>query len=510
MEISSELLELLEYLTPDEQAELDSLLLAQEEESALDDPITWIETNFFIPELNGPIVLADYQKQALKEALSLDEQGRFNYSAILWSDIKKSAKSTITAAVALWRAHCVSWGQIVIVANDLKQAYSRVWYYIDRAIKLNPAMRDKIKISGYKIILPNNTKIEAIPIDPTGEAGGNADMVVFSELWGAHSKAQQRMWTEATISPTKFGYSFRWIETYAGFTNESILLEQLYNTGVLAGKELWPDSEVYVNRPARMISLWNTRPRLAWQSAEYYEQEAAMLTPPEFDRVHRNKWASSLNKFVPSEWVDACKIPNMPEFDQYEPIVAAIDAGTSSDCFGIVGVSAMYREWVNSKGETGYTKQFIVRFVYLWTPQPGAKLEFSDPPSGPRDPLWPAPETIIRRLSKNLHIVTWVYDPYQLHNLCTNLSNDGVGYFSEMSQHGGGRRAKADKNLYDILRDRNLIFDGNRDLAEHVKNAAAKQEGEGLRLVKFSNQSKIDLAVCLSMACYQITELNLG
>ncbi len=30
-------------------------------------------------------------------------------------------------------------------------------------------------------------------------AGGNADAVCFSELWGAHQEAQQRMWTEQTL-----------------------------------------------------------------------------------------------------------------------------------------------------------------------------------------------------------------------------------------------------------------------------------------------------------------------
>ena len=37
----------------------------------------------------------------------------------------------------------------------------------------------------YKTSLPNNTIIEAIPIDPAGEAGGNDDLIIFSELWAA-------------------------------------------------------------------------------------------------------------------------------------------------------------------------------------------------------------------------------------------------------------------------------------------------------------------------------------
>jgi hypothetical protein len=183
--------------------------------------------------------------------------------------------STLAAGVALWRAWGAPWGSVYLVANDLKQADSRVGYYMRRGIELNPVMRNIVKQRNYRLVLPNSAFIESIPIDPSGEAGSNADGVVFSELWGAHQQAQQRMWTEATLPPNKFGYSQRWVETYAGFTGESPLLEQLYEVGVKQGRQLKlegapDDLEVYANDTARLFVLWNTVPRLPWQSPEYY------------------------------------------------------------------------------------------------------------------------------------------------------------------------------------------------------------------------------------------------
>lgn len=179
------------------------------------DLVTWIKRNFYIPEtkndptLKGRIGLQPYQEDVLREALSTDENGLFKYSIIVWSDIKKSAKSSICAAVNLARAWHTEYGEFYLVGNDLKQADSRVAMYLRRAIQLNPTMNKKVRTPGYKIILPSGTFIEAIPIDPSGEAGGNADQISWSELWGSNESAKQNMWAEQTIPPGKYGKGFR-------------------------------------------------------------------------------------------------------------------------------------------------------------------------------------------------------------------------------------------------------------------------------------------------------------
>jgi phage terminase large subunit-like protein len=497
-------------LSPEEQKELEYALEDIELNEKLKDPADWIQKNFFIPELNGPIELAEYQERCLREAFRKDERGLFVYSTVVWSDIKKSSKSTITAAVIMYFANLVRYGQIQIVANDLKQADTRVGGYVRRAIELNKTWKKDIAVKNNLFTLPNRTVIESIPIDPTGEAGGNSDLIVYSELWGANSKAQKRMWTEATLPPAKFGRSLRWVETYAGIEGESETLEQLYETGVKNGRQVWPDLEAYSNPAARLFVLWNTIPRLSWQTPEYYASEAGLLTPSEFDRVHRNKWSKSVRSFVPSEWADSCRGLVPPAMLENEPLVVGIDAGTSSDSFAISAVSITTIEI----GEYSFRRAHV-RFAYEWIPEPGEKLQYSDPVNQttgkpePLDPLRPAPETVIRDLAEKYHVVMFVYDPYQLHNMANNLTMAGVGYFVEMNQNMGGKRAKADKNLYDLIRDRRITIADDR-VAQHIKNANASTEADGLRLKKRNNHSKIDLAVATSMACYEAFELNLG
>lgn len=489
----NELPELLPYLTPLERGELDRLLATPLAQFKNNDAVTWIEKHFIIPETGQPLHLERYQRRALREALRRDPDGYFVYSTIIWSDVKKSAKSTIAAAVALWRAFQVDWGQVVIVANDLKQADSRVGYYMRRAIELNPAMKEVCKIIQYKISLPNKTFIESIPIDPSGEAGGNADMVVFSELWGAHEQAKDRMFTEMTLPPGKMGRSFRWIETYAGFSGESLLLERLHEQGVKNGHKLDSQlADVYINEAARMFCMWNTKGLMPWHTPEYYAEQAAVLLPNEFRRVHGNEWVTSEDVFVNVEWWDACHA-EYPAAKADEPWVVAMDAGVSSDNFAMVAVARHPTD----------PSRVVKRYARRWIPPKGGKIDFQ----GTDDQ--PGPELELRRLIANRNIIEVTYDPMQLEDMANRLKKEGLAWFRPFTQ--AKERLIADNMLRQMIMDRRILHDGDGALREHIQNANAEIDGEErkIRIVKRSELLKIDLAVALSMANAECMRLNL-
>lgn len=480
------------------------------------DIVHWIDSHFWIPEANdgagGPIVLMEYQKAVLREAVRTDAEGKFVYDVVVWSDIKKSAKSTIAAARALWAAFQNHWGSVKIVANDLKQADSRVAYYLRRAIELNKEL-DKIatiKPSGYQVRLPNRTIIEAIPVDPSGEAGGNDDVIVFSELWAAKNVAAQRMWTEMTLSPTKAGYSQRWVETYAGFSGESILLEMLYEKGVKRGEHIgaqigFPDLELYRN--GKMLVMWNQTPRCPWQTDEYYASEAMVLTESEFNRVHRNQWASSEEKFVPIEWWDNCRDDAMPDLVKDDtPCIVAMDAAVSNDSFGLLmlsgrqdipGCELEIRQEFNEDGDLineTVIPHYDIRYANAWTPPPGGKIDFQGTPENP------GPETELRRLLAENNVVEVVYDPFQLEDMAGRLATELIARLYPFNQ--AQPRLIADKGLQDKIRNRRIHHKGEVELREHIDNANAKVDAEErkLRIIKRAQHLKVDLAVCASMA----------
>jgi phage terminase large subunit-like protein len=455
-----------------------------------DDPIAWIEQEFWIPETGAALKLEPYQKAVLTQALTRDGED-FRYSLVLWSDLKKSAKSTIAAAVVLWLAWHHSWETCRVVGNDLKQAASRTFYYIERAIKLNKKFSSHVKTRTNHILLDNNTSIDAIPVDPSGEAGGGDLIVCFTELWAAKNAAAKQLWTETTLSPLKYGKSLRWCESYAGFDGQSPILEQLYESGVKNGASISialddhkPPLELYENQAARFLCLWNTIPRCDWQTDSYYAQEAAALAPEEFNRVHRNQWATSTNKFIAMEWWDACE-GDVPPLGAYEPLVLGIDAAVTHDSFAVVGVSR--------RGDIVYP-----RYVKVWTPPKGGKIDFSEP------------EAELRRLAKEHTVAVMTYDPMQLEDMMQRFVREGVAYCQAFPQ--GAPRLEADTALYQRIMTRRIRHDGDPTLREHLQNSDADIDNEAhkMRIVHRAPQVFMDATVALSQACAIAAEWNVG
>lgn len=478
------------------------------------DPVTWLESHFYIPETNKPIVLHPYIKSALREATRRDEGGRFIYSLVVWSDIKKSGKSCIAAGIALWMAHRPgAYGTVRLIANDKEQAESRVNFYLTRAIDLHPTMKTYIRTIQYRKILPDKTEIKAVPIDPKGEAGGNDDLIVYSELWGWSGDKADQMWSETTLPPNKFGYSLQWVESYAGYIGKSTILYDLYQKATDPAKggqpvalPDCPELEVFSNPKMRMFCLWNSQPRLDWQTAEYYQVEEGKLNPGEYARIHQNKWAASTEAFVqPENWAACHTDYARLAVGDDRPVVVAIDGAVTRDNFAILGITR-----VGNKVQ--------VQFCKIWKPTKGRKeIDYSQP------------ELYLRRLVRaarpateeedgyedplpgfDLNVVCFCYDPFQLVSTAQRLRADGTGHFFAFNQNGP--RLEADSQLQQMILARQVQHPDNELLNQHIKNSFSKIEGENkLRLVKGDDSTKkIDLAVCLAMAVHKAMRLPIG
>jgi hypothetical protein len=184
-------------------------------------------------------------------------------------------------------------------------------------------------------------------------------------------------------------------------------------------------------------------------------------------------------------WWDAC-YEELPPLTNHEPMVIALDAGVSSDSFGLVAVT----RHPTRRGD------IAVRHVQEWRPV-GGKIDYQ------------YPESTLRALIASWDVVQVCYDPYQLHDMMTRIKNEGVVYVSPFAQ--GGERLEADRQLYDLIMQRRLAHPGDPALRAHIDHANKKPDPETrrLRLWKRVDSLKIDLAVCLSMAAYRCLNLNL-
>lgn len=485
-------------------------------------PSEWIQKHFYVPDPRdpvtgelkrpGPIILADLQIRLIDEALSKDENGMFKYSTIIYSAIKKSGKSALSSAVALYMAYHNPSSYVPVVANDGKQADDRLYGPIQTCFRLHDQLGGifkGIKYTQTGVVLPNYTKLEPINVDAAGEAGSQPLAIFFSELWGFTTPKKEKLFSELTLPPTLYGKSIEWVESYAGFVGESNILWNLYETGFLKG-EPHPDFKdlvgvdgpvVRINPAARMFVYWDTEPRMVWQQEEgYYQHQATRLHPSEFQRLHRNQWATSLDAFIQEEWWQACENEGLPLLENSSvPVVVGIDMAETRDCAALVAVS---RDPFNP--EIGVA----VRGVKIFNPKHLGGIIDQEEVVRP----------IIEQWAKQWNVVCWVYDPREMSKLAQDLNRDGIGWFRKFGQTNP--RAVADKALHDMVVAKQLCWNHNTTVGDigypggpddtlykHITLAGASIKAGGFRIEKLTNNTKIDAAVALSMAANIAMEL---
>ena len=482
----------------------------------------WGERYFYIedpcdiesgqPLTPGPIRLFPLQKALLESALEIVPELGYRWQSIVWSAIKKSGKSALAAMVDAWVADQMGpFAEVYLAANDGKQSGDRLLNRVKRSIELNKKLRTGLIMSGWAdrktyVGLPNGSVIEAIPVDPTGQAGANPACVTFSEMWGYRLADKQRLWAALTLSPTKRGMSFRWVDTYAGYQGESPTLESLYDQAVKGGRYWvdWADENgvgydpilreleipLFVNEASRLWCYWETEPRYPWQTPAYYQEQAASLPEIEYLRMHKNEWVTSEDVFIPIEWWHGCQVETpFPPMEPREELILGVDAAVSGDSFAVVGVT---------RHPLAHDTHVAVRYSQVWYPPKGGKLDFG-----------PIEEEIVR-LCKEYKVVEVAYDFYQLHRTATEMRQKQVAHWREFSQ--GQDRLKADAQLYQLIRERRVVHDGtHHELTKHIAAAnskMSKEEETKLRIVK-SLRGKIDACVALSMAAHRCLYLNL-
>jgi hypothetical protein len=246
-----------------------------------------------------------------------------------------------------------------------------------------------------------------------------------------------------------------------------------------------------------------------WFSNRVATWENPFLPKKERDRVYRlaeidrdpmarqeygAEFINGSDNFVPAAWVDACALNNdwWKPLDPYTPICVGIDVGTKNDLFAITG-------W----GRDGQTRKYKPAFVKIFHPE--------DLTTGGGIVNFNKPKDFLRQVARNYHVLTFAYDPYQCAGMADDLYQEGLGMFEEFTQ--GQKRTLADSLLYTLIRDRELewsFYDEDcKEMAQHIKNANAKIEGEDKRrLVKRNDNLKIDGAVSGSMAIFSLQSFN--
>jgi hypothetical protein len=149
----------------------------------------------------------------------------------------KAKKSGKTGFAALFTLTIIllfgeAFAEGYALANDQEQAVGRVFQSVKRIVEASPLLNRVAKITADKIVFPTfrDATIMALASTYSTVAGANPVVSTFDELWAYTSENSRRLWDEMISPPTR-KIACRLVVTYAGFTGESQLLEELYRRG---------------------------------------------------------------------------------------------------------------------------------------------------------------------------------------------------------------------------------------------------------------------------------------
>jgi len=449
--------------------------LQQQIEKWKADPVAFVCGVLRDPESERPFELYPAQELFLRKALTLTPEGRLPYPELVFSGPKKSGKTATAAIITIYVIVVLAgrFGEANVVANDLEQAQSRVFQAISRIIEASPLLSESARILTNKIEFPSTrASITALPSDFKGAAGGNQNITSNDELWGSTSESAHRLWDELVPPPTR-KVACRLTTTYAGFENESELLESLYKRG-LQGTEIAPD---LYEIPGEMLMFWTHKPVAPWQTPEWIQQMRRQLRPNAYLRMIENRWVSSESEFIDMTWWDACTDPEARPLitDRLLQVYLGVDASTKKDSTAVVAAS-----WDRELKK--------VRLVYhkIFTPTKLQPIDFE------------AVEDCIIDLHKRFSVRACRYDPFQMVSSAQRLMKAGVRMI-EFPQ-SAGNLTEASQTLYDTIKGRNLVAYPDAEIRLAVNRAVAIEGARGWRIAKEKASHKIDVVVALAQA----------
>jgi phage terminase large subunit-like protein len=441
------------------------------------DPLQFIETVLHDPETGAPFKLLPAERDFLAHAFTFDVDGRLLYPELVFAAIKKSGKTGFAAMFMLTMLLLYGgrFAEAYCVANDLEQAQSRVFQACRRIVEASPLLRPDAKITADKIVFAafHGATISAVTCDYAGMAGANPTISCFDELWGFVSENSRRLWDEMSVPPTR-KIACRLTVTYAGFSGESVLLEELYKRG-MAQPEVGP----CLHAGDGMLMAWHHVPIAPWQSEAWLAEMRRSLRPNQYLRMIENRFVTSESSFVSMTAWDACVDPTLtPVFADKNLIVdIGVDASVKHDSTAIVAVTPL----------PGKRVRLVT--VRIFQPTPTEPLDFQA-----------AIEATLIDLASRFAVRAILFDPFQMVATAQRLQKRGLPV-KEFPQTVPNLTI-ASQNLWELVEARGLLLYPDAAMRLAASRAVAIESSRGWRISKERQSHRIDVIVALGMAAH--------
>jgi phage terminase large subunit-like protein len=446
-----------------------------------DNPAKFIEQVLIDPETGSPFRLLPAEKSFLEYAFKTGADGRLLYPELVFSAPKKSGKTGFAALFTL--TACLLFGgqfaEGYCCANDFEQAQGRVFQAIKRIVERSPELHGIARVLSDKIEFPlSGATISALSSDYAGAAGANPTISTFDELWGYVSEKAHRLFDEMVPPPTR-RIACRLTVTYAGFENESTLLEELYKRG-LQQPQVGPN--LYAGNG--ILMFWSHEPIAPWQSQEWLDQMRRSLRPNQYLRMIENKFVSTESTFVDPEWIERCIDPTWSPVinNKSLPVYIGVDASVKKDSTAIVAVC--FDRSINK-----------VRLVAhrIFQPTSAEPLNFEL-----------TVERTIKEFCARFMVRGIYYDPYQMASVAQRLATSGLAMreYTQTTDH----LTAMGSNLFELIKGGNLVLYPDDAIKLALNRAVAKETPRGWKITKEKISHKIDVVIAMAMAALAAVE----
>ena len=398
-----------------------------------------------------------------------DKQGQPSGRYALVGLPRKNGKSTLGAALALYALVALGeeGAQVYSCAGDRKQA-SIVFDEAKRMVRASPELSRIIRIQRWHLEGPRNGVYRVLSADAELQQGLNPSFVLFDEV---HVQPNRDLWDAMVLGMGARARPMIVGITTAGFDRDSLCWD-LYQRGRKGEFFFWWSEPRKADADWRDPKVWHeVNPALGDFLYEEAVAEDVKVTPESsFRRYHLNQWTSTYASWFPHGAWEGIKDAAKP-FDPDEPFVVFLDGSWANDSTGLVACSI---------------KDPHLSVLGYWTPD-----EFL----GHVDMV--AIESGVRQAVSHPGFRSIAFDPARFQDFFSRLEADGIEPV-EWPTNVLRRMVPACQAFYEAVMDGRVTHDGDHHLAQHIANAALKEDRHGPRIVKETKGSskKIDLAVC--------------
>ena len=260
-------------------------------------PIEFIETVLCDPETGQPFVLLDAEREFIAHAFTLDANGRLLYPELVFGAIKKRGKTTFAA---LHHADDDAAVRRRIRRGLLRRqrlragAVGRVFQVIKRIVEASPLLRPRPRsladrISSLRSTPPSSRSPATLPV-PRAPTRRSA---LSTNCGATRPRAQPPAVGRDGRRRRRARSRCRLTVTYAGFSGESVLLEELHKRG-MALPEVGPS----LHAGDGMLFAWHTSRSRRGRTSAGWPRCVARLRPSAYARMISNEFVSAESSFV--------------------------------------------------------------------------------------------------------------------------------------------------------------------------------------------------------------------